>query len=424
QKMHALLIPHGFEMTENIDDANLIVYNTCHIREKAAEKAYSEVAKLKSRKASKEDDLCIVLAGCTAQAEGEEVFRRAPYVDIVIGPQSYHNLPKLIERAKREKKWVIDLDFNENDKFDALQDYQSIEDFSAFLSIQEGCDKFCHFCVVPYTRGAEYSRPVNEVYREAINLVSKGAKEITLLGQNVSAYHGKIDSSSNEDWSIAKLIRHLVKINGLERIRYTTSHPRDMEDPLLFEIHRNESKVMPYLHLPVQTGSDKLLNLMNRKHNIEFYMSVINKFKDARPDIALSSDFIVGYPGETDEDFNKTVELVNNVGYAYCYSFKYSQRPGTPGAALPNQISEDIKSKRLAMLQDVINHNQLKFNKQFIGETLKVLFQKKGKKANQITGKSPYMQSVVVEGSEDLIGSIVDVKIKSSYQNSLHGEIQ
>ena len=365
--------------------------------------------------------MLIAVAGCVAQAEGQEIFNRSPFVDIVVGPQSYQNLPQLVEKVKRENSWAIDLDFPKDSKFDSLPEESTSQKISAFLSIQEGCDKFCHFCVVPYTRGAEYSRPVPDIYREAIKLVASGIKEIDLLGQNVSAYHG--EGAEGEAWTLGRLIKQLAKIEGLERIRYTTSHPRDMNDDTLFEAHASESKLMPFLHLPVQSGSDKILKAMNRKHTRDFYLEVIERFRKARPDIAFSSDFIVGYPGETDKDFEDTLDIVRQVHFAQCYSFKYSPRPGTPASTLATQVPEDVKSNRLLVLQDLIRKQQLEFNQSCIGKTMRVLLMNSSKKDGQIAGKSDYMQTVNVEADKNLIGTFIDVKITSASQNSLLGEI-
>lgn len=420
-RMTDLLKPHGFELSTELDNADMVIFNTCHIREKAAEKVYSELNKIKAKKKLRKkagEDMIIAVAGCVAQAEGEEVIKRAPFVDIVVGPQSYHNLPLLIEQIKRTKSWAIDLDFAENTKFDQLPKESSITESSAYLSIQEGCDKFCHFCVVPYTRGAEYSRPVSDIYREADHLVQMGAKEITLLGQNVSAYHG--NAIDGETWGLAKLIRQLAKIKELKQIRYITSHPRDMTSPELFELHATEPKLMPYLHLPIQSGSNIILKAMNRQHTRDFYLEVIEKFR-LRQDMAFSSDFIVGYPGETEKDFRDTIELIKLVKYAHCYSFKYSPRPGTPAATLANQVPEEVKTERLAELQQVIMEQKLAFNQNTINKTFPVLFQRKGKKAGQLIGKSPYMQSVIVNSDASTIGEIVNVKITSAAENSVSG---
>ena len=422
-KMQELLFPFGFEETKDINDADMVILNTCHIREKAAEKVYSELGRIKqikdARIAAGKNDMIIVVAGCVSQAEGEEIFRRAHYVDIVVGPQSYHTLPDLLAKLSRSKKHLIDLDFIEEEKFDNLGVSKQIQGSSAFVSIQEGCDKFCTFCVVPYTRGAEFSRPVEQIYRESMEMVNKGAKEIYLLGQNVNAYHGK--ANGEEIYSLAKLIKHIASIRGLERIRYTTSHPRDMDDELI-ALHGTEPKLMPFLHLPVQSGSNKILKKMNRKHTREEYFTIIDKLRVARPDIVLSSDFIIGFPGETDEDFADTLDLVKKVGYGQCFSFKYSPRPGTPGATM-EQVPEDIKTKRLAILQQELMKQQFELNKQSIGKIMPVLFEKKGKHDGHIVGKTPYMQSAYVEASTDLIGQTIDVRILDALATSVACEL-
>lgn len=424
-KMEELLKPHGFAASDTAEDADLVILNTCHIREKAAEKIYSELGRVKEHrddKRAKGQNMVIAVAGCVAQAEGEAIFERAPFVDIVVGPQSYHNLPKLLEQVKRKEKWVMDLDFQANNKFDQLSEDTQSQGAAAFIAIQEGCDKFCHFCVVPYTRGAEYSRTVAEIYRETIKLVSFGAKEIHLLGQNVSAFHG--EGPDGTIWSLGKLIKHLAKIDGLERIRYTTSHPRDMVDDELFEAHRTEPKLMPFLHLPIQSGSNKILDAMNRKHTREFYLDIIKKFQDARPDMAFSSDFIVGYPGETDEDFADTLRIVQEVGYSQCYSFAYSQRPGTPASMQSNQVDPEIVSARLTELQELIWDHQKKFNAKCNGKTLKVLFDQKGKHPGQIQGRSEYMQMVFAQGDESHMNKILDVEIDRIEPKSIGGKIK
>ncbi len=420
-KMSDLLKPHGFNTVDSPDKADMVILNTCNIREKAAEKIYSELGRIAQTKKKKDGNMMIVVAGCVAQAEGAEVVRRAPCVDIIVGPQSYHNLPELIEKAKREKSWVLDLSFQENAKFDKLLPDQGTQGISAHISVQEGCDKFCHFCSVPYTRGAEYSRSVSQIYREVVQVIAMGAKEITLVGQNVSAYHGEGDNG--EPWSLGQLIKHIAKISDLKRLRYTTSHPCDMTDEHLFEAHANESKLMPFVHLPIQSGSNRMLKIMNRKHTSEFYMEVIEKFLKARKDIALSSDFIVGYPGETDQDFLDTLAIVNAVNYAQAYSFKYSPRPGTPAASLPNQIDEKTKNERLLILQDLIRQKQLDFNKQSVGQKYDILIEKQGKKEGQLIGKSPYLQSVIVNADKTLIDQIISVEIVEAGQNSLKGNI-
>ncbi|QCB62094.1 tRNA (N6-isopentenyl adenosine(37)-C2)-methylthiotransferase MiaB [Wolbachia endosymbiont of Brugia malayi] len=417
--MENIIKPLGFNVVNDVEKADLVILNTCHIREKAAEKLYSELGKIHSSRKNKE--ITIVAAGCVAQAEGEEIFRRAPFVDIVVGPQSITTLPELIVKASRSKGHVINTDFPKVMKFDRLSDecYGNSQGSSAFLSIQEGCDKFCTFCVVPYTRGAEYSRPVNEIFREALKLVANGAKEINLLGQNVNAYHGEYEG---EVWDLGKLISHIAKIEKLERIRYTTSHPRDMHESL-YLAHAEAPKLMPFIHLPVQSGSNKILRAMNRKYTTEEYLEIIERFRKLKPKIEFSSDFIVGFPGETEKDFEGTIKLVERVRYAQAYSFKYSTRPGTPGAERKDQVPEKVKTERLLHLQKLINKQQLEFNQSMVGKTIPVLFSnKKGKHQNQIIGKSPYMQSVCIDDPEDKCrDKIVNVRILEAWQNSLLG---
>jgi len=423
-KMQELLSPFGFESTEDLSEADMVIINTCHIREKASEKVYSELGRIKSFKDKKkkrgDGDMIIAVAGCVGQAEGEEIFDRAPYVDIVVGPQSYHTLPDLVAKLARSEKHLIELDFIEEEKFDNLPTNYESQGGSAFVSIQEGCDKFCTFCVVPYTRGAEFSRKVEEIYRESMAVVSKGAKELHLLGQNVNAYHGKANDDKN--YSLSDLIRHIATINGLARIRYTTSHPRDMTDELI-TLHGTEPKLMPFLHLPVQSGSNKILKAMNRQHTREEYLTIIDKLRVARPDIVMSSDFIIGFPGETDEDFADTLDLVKKVGYGQCFSFKYSPRPGTP-AASREQVPEAIKVERLAILQKELFRQQQELNENSIGKIMPILFEKTGKFENQIVGKTPYMQSAYIDTSDkSLIGKIVDVKITKGLAISVAGEL-
>lgn len=419
-RMQDLLAPFGYETTEEMADADMVIINTCHIREKAAEKVYSELGRVKKIKDSRPKNMIIVVAGCVGQAEGDEIFARAPYVDIVVGPQSYHTLPDLLAKVLRNEKHLIELDFIEEEKFDKLPEELSAQGASAFVSIQEGCDKFCTFCVVPYTRGAEFSRPVEQVYRETLGAVSKGSKEVTLLGQNVNAYHGK--SPEGKELGLAELIEHVAGIKGLERIRYMTSHPRDMTDSLI-ALHGLEPKLMPFLHLPVQSGSNRILKLMNRKHERDEYLEIIKKLRHARPDIVFSSDFIVGFPEETDEDFADTMDLVKKVGYGQCFSFKYSPRPGTP-ASTRKQVPESVKDVRLQILQAELSRQQSELNKSFIGKTVPVLFERKGKFDGHTVGKSPYLQSVyVAEASMELIGRIVDVRVTLAEGISLSGTI-
>ncbi|WP_038540173.1 tRNA (N6-isopentenyl adenosine(37)-C2)-methylthiotransferase MiaB [endosymbiont of Acanthamoeba sp. UWC8] len=424
-KMGDLLKPHGFELSEEPENADLVILNTCHIREKATDKVYSELGRIrkgKEEKAAKGENMMIAVAGCVAQAEGEEIFKRAPYVDIVVGPQSYQNLPELIEKAKRKTGWAIDLEFPLNSKFDSLPEESGERGVTAFLTVQEGCDKFCSFCCVPFTRGAEYSRPVPEIYREALRLVSLGVKEITLLGQNVSAYHAEMENG--EIWGLGKLIKRLAEIDKLERIRYTTSHPNDMLDENLMEMHANHSKVMPFLHLPVQSGSDSILKAMNRKHDRKYYFEVIAKYREICPDIAFSSDFIVGYPGETNQDFEDTLDLIRQVNFALSYSFKYSPRPGTAAAVLENQIPEEVKTERLNILQELLNQQHLEYNKSKANSIMPVLIDGKSRQQNRYHGKTPYLQTVLVEYNDDsIIGTTVNVKIEKATQNSLYGLI-
>lgn len=412
ERMAASLDRAGYDQTDSADEADMVLLNTCHIREKASEKVYSELGRIKELKASK-PDMKIGVAGCVAQAEGEEIVRRQPAVDLVVGPQAYHNLPGMLDALKREKH-VINTDFPTEDKFDHLPDERKARRApAAFLTVQEGCDKFCAFCVVPYTRGAEVSRPAERILGEARDLVARGVAEITLLGQNVNAYHGGM--------GLAGLIRELAKIEGLERIRFTTSHPNDMDDDLI-AAHGEIDKLMPYLHLPVQSGSDSVLKAMNRKHTADSYFKLIDRIREARPDIAMSGDFIVGFPGETEEDFQATLDLVEQVTYAQAFSFKYSARPGTP-AADREEVPEDVKTERLARLQAVLTRQQREFQESMIGRTLPVLLEKPGRKDGQLVGKSPYLQAVHVDGDPSLIGNIQDVKIVSSGTNSLFGEM-
>lgn len=422
-RMVDILSSLGYQTTDTPEGADMMILNTCHIREKATDKVFSELGRLREHKEKKEQDggkMLIAVAGCVAQAEGDFILERAPYVDMVFGPQTYHELPEMVLKASGHER-VINTEFPTISKFDHLPEKHTIEGGAAFLSIQEGCDKFCTFCVVPYTRGAEYSRPVQDVVDEAKRLVDQGALEITLLGQNVNAYHGTaLDGSTR---GLADLIRAVADINGVERIRYTTSHPRDMDDDLI-AVHGEVQKLMPFLHLPVQSGSDKILEAMNRKHKADLYRDVIMRLRKARPDIAFSSDYIIGFPGETEQDFEDSMQLARDVGYASCYSFKYSARPGTPAANMQNLVADHIASERLARFQALINEQQHAFNKSCAGLTLPVLFEKKGKKAGQISGRSPYFQSVYVQGNERLIGKIANVRITDGFDNSLTGELE
>jgi len=414
-----LLKPFGYKTTEVIEDADMIVLNTCHIREKATEKVYSKLGRIRDMKQQLGKDIIIVVAGCVGQAEGEEIFKRAPWVNIVVGPQSYQNLPELLAKLARDNKHVWDLDFAEESKFDNLPESLRPQGPSAFLSIQEGCDKFCKFCCVPYTRGAEFSRPMEQIYREALIIASHGSKEITLLGQNVNAYHGTgLDGKQS---SLADLIRYIEKIDSIKRIRYTTSHPYDMTEDLI-EAHGSVAKLMPFLHLPVQSGSNKILKDMNRKHDVETYLAIIEKLRKVRPGIAFSSDFIVGYPGETEKDFQGTLELVKSVNFAQAYSFKYSPRPGTPASIL-DQVAEEEKSERLQRLQALINDQQSAFNEKSVGKVFDVLMEKQGKYEGQYSGKTEYMQTVNMQNASEFIGKIVKAKIIKASANSLQGEL-
>ncbi|MDX1737967.1 MAG: tRNA (N6-isopentenyl adenosine(37)-C2)-methylthiotransferase MiaB, partial [Alphaproteobacteria bacterium] len=382
QRMAEVLAPVGYELSDQLDDADMVIMNTCHIREKASEKVYSEIGRIRphqEKKSDKGERMLLAVAGCVAQAEGEEIMRRAPEVDMVFGPQTYHRLPEMVAKASRAAgQKILDTDFPPEAKFDHLPETTTAEGVTAFLTIQEGCDKFCTFCVVPYTRGAEASRPVAQIVDEAKRLVETGAREVTLLGQNVNAYHGI--STDGSEWGLGRLIRHLAdKVPGLDRIRYTTSHPRDMDDDLI-AAHGELPHLMPYLHLPVQSGSDNMLQAMNRKHTAKEYMVLVEKLFKARPDLALSSDFIVGFPGETAQDHADTIRLVSEVGFgAGAFSFKYSERPGTPAAAAEIQVAEEIKDERLAGLQQLLNAQQQAFNESMAGKTIPVLFEKKGR---------------------------------------------
>jgi tRNA-2-methylthio-N6-dimethylallyladenosine synthase len=422
-RMGDVLVPYGYETSDSPEDADLIILNTCHIREKAAEKMYSDLGRARLHKveqAGKGKRMMIAVAGCVAQAEGEEIIARAPYVDMVVGPQSYHTLPELIAQVERTRASVVNLNFTEEAKFDLLPEALSTHGAQAFVSVQEGCDKFCTFCVVPYTRGAEFSRPVEAIEREVRTHLAQGAMEITLLGQNVNAYHGKDEQGG--EVSLAQLIQRIAGYEGLARIRYTTSHPRDMSDDLI-AAHGEVPNLMPFLHLPVQSGSDKILKAMNRKHSAADYLAIVEKLRAARPDIALSSDFIVGFPGETEADFEDSVKLIETVGFASAYMFKYSPRPGTPAADKAEQIPEAVKEERLARLLETATRCQLNFNRSCIGRTMPVLIERVGRKDGQAIGRTPYMQSVVLENALSLMGQMVDVRIDEAYEYSLKGAV-
>lgn len=427
QRMQDVLAPLGYQSVDSAEGADMVILNTCHIREKAAEKVFSDLGRIRKHKKAKEetgdDKMIVAVAGCVAQAEGAELMKREPIVDMVFGPQTYHRLPEMVARANRAmgRDRIIDTDFPAEEKFDHLPAQVSQQGYSAFLAIQEGCDKFCTFCVVPYTRGAEYSRPGMDVVNEARQLVAQGTREITLLGQNVNAYHGA--GPNGAEWSLGRLLRELSDVEGLERIRYTTSHPRDVDEDLI-AAHRDLPKVMPFLHLPVQSGSSRVLQAMNRKHDRDTYREIVAQLKAAQPDLALSSDFIVGFPGESDKDFEDTMDLVREITFIQAYSFKYSPRPGTPASAMELQVPEDVKSERLSRLQALLAEQQLAFNQRCVGREMDVLLDRKGKYEGQLVGRSPYMQPVHVNGlTEADLGRIVRLKITEAKPNSLGGEL-
>jgi tRNA-2-methylthio-N6-dimethylallyladenosine synthase len=423
ERMGEVLSESGYVSTESLVDADLVILNTCHIREKAAEKVYSELGRLRKLKSRSGRDMKIAVAGCVAQAEGEEIVRRAPVVDLVFGPQTYHRLPDLLHRHRETGAAVIETELPVDEKFDVL-DAPSTKPVqrgvAAFVTVQEGCDKFCTFCVVPYTRGAEFSRPADRILAEARKLVDAGVREITLLGQNVNAWHGS--GLAGHDWTLGHLLNALSDVDGLERLRYTTSHPRDMDDDLI-AAHGANPKLMPYLHLPVQSGSDTILKAMNRKHTAAEYIELVRRIRDARPDIAMSSDFIVGFPGETDADFAATMDLVAQVTYAQAFSFKYSPRPGTPASTEAAQVPEDVKTQRLADLQALLGKQQAAFNAACTGRVLDVLLEKPGRQKGQLIGRSPYLQSVYIEAGDHTIGDTVRVAIESVGPNSLTGHM-
>ena len=430
QRMADTLVPAGYVETSSPDKADLVILNTCHIREKAAEKVYSEIGRLRVARDERRregGDMQIAVAGCVAQAEGEEILRRAPAVDVVIGPQTYHRLPEALRKAKEGQR-IVDTEYALEDKFEHLPIAEAKKirsrGVTSFLTVQEGCDKFCTFCVVPYTRGAEYSRPASAVLSEARQLVAAGAIEITLLGQNVNAYHGEAPSSSTggSTWSLARLIHALAEIDGVARIRYTTSHPRDMDDDLI-AAHGTVPQLMPYLHLPVQSGSDRILEAMNRRHGRDLFLKLVDRLRHARADLALSSDFIVGFPGESDADFDDTMRLVDQVGFASAFSFKYSRRPGTPGAAMDGQVPEAVKAARLTALQALLGQQARAFNASKVGQTVPVLFAEPGRKPGQLIGKTPWLQSVYANGNARLIGRIVEARLTAGHANSLAGEV-
>ncbi|MGV2101457.1 tRNA (N6-isopentenyl adenosine(37)-C2)-methylthiotransferase MiaB [Rhizobium sp. 21-4511-3d] len=424
-RMSDALARDGYEPTEDMEEADLVLLNTCHIREKAAEKVYSALGRLremKKKKAAAGKEMMIGVAGCVAQAEGEEILRRAPAVDVVIGPQTYHRLPEALRKAKEGQR-IVDTEYALEDKFEHLPIAETKKirsrGVTSFLTVQEGCDKFCTFCVVPYTRGSEVSRSVAQIVEEAQQLVEGGVREITLLGQNVNAWHGV--GPNGEEWSLGDLLYRLADIPGLARLRYTTSHPRDMDDRLI-EAHRDIRPLMPYLHLPVQAGSDRILKAMNRRHTAAEYLALIERIRAARPDIALSGDFIVGFPGETEADFEDTLKLVEEVRYAQAFSFKYSTRPGTPGADLKDQVPEEIKAERLERLQALLLKQQQEFAESCVGKTIDLLLEKPGRMEGQLIGRSPWLQSVNVDAKASQIGDIIKVRITGTGTNSLFAE--
>ena len=422
ERMRDVLTPLGYAETLSPQDADLVILNTCHIREKAVEKVYSELGKLRLMKRDRDKQgkaMLIAVAGCVAQAEGDEIVRRVPAVDLVFGPQTYHRLPQLLARAQGGERRVVETEFPAEDKFaDLAARGNPARAVAAFLTVQEGCDKFCTFCVVPYTRGAEFSRPVAQIMAEARKLAAQGVRELTLLGQNVNAFHGL--GSAGDSVTLAGLVAELSRIDGIDRLRYMTSHPRDMSDGLI-SAHAGNLKLMPYLHLPVQSGSDAVLKAMNRGHTAEHYLKLIARIRQARPDMALSGDFIAGFPGETDADFRATLDLVREVRYAGAYSFKYSPRPGTPAAESEKQISEAEKSARLSELQALIHAQQTDFNAAQLGRHLAVLVEKPGREPGQLVGRSPYLQAVHIQAGPELIGQIIDTHITAIGTNSLSG---
>ncbi|MBT3535981.1 MAG: tRNA (N6-isopentenyl adenosine(37)-C2)-methylthiotransferase MiaB [Rhodospirillaceae bacterium] len=443
-RMADVLAPLGYSAADGPEDADMVILNTCHIREKAAEKVYSELGRLRQMKEQRMADEpdrappVLAVAGCVAQAEGAEMLARAPFLDIVFGPQTYHRLPEMIARVERAAgnnkgksgrgAGILDTEFPAEAKFDHLPKVSpgardgkgTMAGCTAFLTIQEGCDKFCTFCVVPYTRGVEFSRPGQAVLEECRQLVSSGVREVTLLGQNVNAYHGT--GPDGDNWDLAELIARLAGIDGLARIRYTTSHPRDINDRL-FDIHGHCEKLMPYLHLPAQSGSDRILAAMNRGYTAADYQAAVARLRRIRPDIALSGDFIVGFPGESEADFEATMELVRAVKYAQAYSFKYSPRPGTPAALLEDQVPDEMRSERLQRLQALLDDQQQAFNRQMVGKRLPLLLDRGGRRPGQLVGRSPYMQAVHLDASVELLGRMVEVEITAAHANSLAGQL-
>jgi tRNA-2-methylthio-N6-dimethylallyladenosine synthase len=431
-RMADVLAPLGYAPVNAPEGADMIILNTCHIREKATDKLFSELGRLrimKEQKAAEGGEMVLAVAGCVAQAEGREIVLRAPYVDIVLGPQSYHKLPEMVARAGRAAGAVIETDFPVEEKFDHLPDASAPQGVTAFLTIQEGCDKFCSFCVVPYTRGAEYSRSATAVLAEARRMVAQGTREISLLGQNVNAYHGVAPEGARHgsapdgsEWGLARLLYALAEIPGLERLRYTTSHPRDMDDALI-AAHRDLPAVMPFLHLPVQSGSDRMLEAMNRGHTAEDYLRLVDRLREARPDMAFSTDIISGHPGEKEEDHEATMELIRRVGFAQSFSFKYSARPGTPAAGAPYRVDEATKDRRLQEVQALLRDQQAGFNASKAGQTVPVLFTGAGRQPGQLSGRTPWLQPVHVAGDLSLVGRVAPVSILAGLPYSLHGEV-
>ena len=419
-RMADVLAPLGYAPTEAAEEADMVILNTCHIREKATEKVFSDLGRLRETKVARGGQMIVAVAGCVAQAEGAEITARAPWVDIVLGPQSYHRLPEMVARASRAAGAVIETEFPVDGKFDHLPEQAAPRGVTAFLTVQEGCDKFCSFCVVPYTRGAEYSRPAAAVIAEAKRLVALGAREVTLLGQNVNAYHG--EGPDGGDWSLARLLLALAEIPGLDRLRYTTSHPRDMGDDLI-AAHRDIPALMPFLHLPVQSGSDRILKAMNRGHNVAEYLALIEKLRAARPDLALSSDFIAGHPGESDADHRATLKLIEDIGFASAFSFRYSARPGTPAAGMAGPVEEALADQRLQEIQALLRDQQYAFNRTRMGLDIPVLVTGPGRLPGQMAGRSPWLQPVHFVAPGDLTGRTVMVRVTVTNPNSLGGEI-
>jgi tRNA-2-methylthio-N6-dimethylallyladenosine synthase len=425
KRMTDVLRPLGYAEVDTPEDADMVILNTCHIREKATDKVFSELGRLREYKAAKEQNggsMILAVAGCVAQAEGDVILDRAKYVDMVFGPQTYHQLPEMVAQVTGAygSARIVNTDFPAEEKFDYLPEESAPQGPSAFLSIQEGCDKFCTFCVVPYTRGAEFSRPPEKIIDEAKRLAGQGTREITVLGQNVNAYHG-VDAQGRT-WSLGELLNEMALIEGIERLRYTTSHPKDVDDDLI-AAHRDNQKLMPFIHLPVQSGSDAMLKAMNRKHTADFYREIITKFRAARVDVAFSSDFIVGFPGETDKDFEDTLQLIRDVNFASAYSFKYSPRPGTPAANMQNLVRESVKSERLQVMQALLNEQQLAFNQSKVGQTVPMLFDGRGNREGQLHGRSPWNQSMHITAPARLYGQIENVVITKGGPNSVDGKL-